>query len=187
MSRIGNKIIIVPEGVQVTLEGLKVGVKGPKGALTKEVPSLLDIRLSQNQLSLQPKDKEGMTKQTHALWGTWRQLIANMITGVKDGYEKKLEIEGVGYRAALQGQELVIEIGFTNPVKFQIPQGLTVLVEKNVVSIAGIEKDVVGQFAATVRKTRKAEPYKGKGIKYVGEQIRRKLGKRAAAAAGPAK
>ena len=109
-----------------------------------------------------------------------------MIKGVKEGYEKKMEIEGVGYRAAVQGQEFNLEVGFTEPVKLKIPEGVTVLVEKNIVTISGIDKAKIGQFSAIIRKTREAEPYKGKGIKYVGEQIRRKLGKRAAATTGTA-
>ena len=185
MSRIGNKVIEIPNDVKLSLEGSKVQVTGPKGSLSLELHQDIAAALEGSQLRVAPRSKE-LTKQTKALWGTSRQLVANMITGVKEGYEKKMEIEGVGYRAAVQGQELNLEVGFTEPVKLTIPEGVTVLVEKNIVTVSGIDKAKVGQFSAIVRKTREAEPYKGKGIKYVGEQIRRKLGKRAAATTGSA-
>lgn len=188
MSRIGRKPITIPEGVQVTVDGLIVKAAGPKGTLAKEVPAGFELKLEGSVLSITPKEAILAEKNTNALWGTWRQHVANMVQGVKEGYEKKLEIEGVGYKAAVQGTSLALEVGFTNPVILQIPEGVSVSVEKNVISVSGAEKEKIGQFASQVRKARKAEPYKGKGIKYVGEQIRRKLGKRAAATtAGPAK
>lgn len=185
MSRIGNKVIEIPSDVQITLNGQKIEVKGPKGSLSREIHYDIAAAIEGNQLRVSPKSKE-LTKQTRALWGTWRQLVANMIQGVREGYAKSMEIEGVGYRAAAQGQELSLEVGFTEPVKLKIPEGITVLIEKNIITVSGIDKQTVGQFAAIIRKQREAEPYKGKGIKYVGEQIRRKLGKRAAATTGTA-
>ncbi|MDP2637345.1 MAG: 50S ribosomal protein L6 [bacterium] len=187
MSRIGNKPIEIPAGVELTVEGTAVAVKGPKGALKREFPLIVSIEKEGTVVRVSPRNKEDTTKAARAMWGTARQLIANMIQGVEKGYEKKLEIEGVGYRAAVQGDVLNLEVGYTNPTNLKIPEGLAVLVEKNIISVSGIDKEVVGQFASHVRSAREAEPYKGKGIKYVGEQIRRKLGKRAAATAGGAK
>ncbi|MBI2642383.1 MAG: 50S ribosomal protein L6 [Candidatus Wildermuthbacteria bacterium] len=177
MSRIGKKVIEIPSDVKLLIEGSTMQVTGPKGSLSSVLHQDIGATLEGNLLRIAPKHQE-LTKQTKALWGTSRQLIANMIKGVKEGYEKKMEIEGVGYRAAVQGQELNLEVGFTEPVKLTIPEGVTVLIEKNIVTVSGIDK--------ANRKTREAEPYKGKGIKYVGEQIRRKLGKRAAATTGTA-
>ncbi len=185
MSRIGKKVIEIPSDVKLLIEGSTMQVTGPKGSLSSVLHQDIGATLEGNLLRIAPKHQE-LTKQTKALWGTSRQLIANMIKGVKEGYEKKMEIEGVGYRAAVQGQELNLEVGFTEPVKLTIPEGVTVLIEKNIVTVSGIDKAKVGQFSAIIRKAREAEPYKGKGIKYVGEQIRRKLGKRAAATTGTA-
>lgn len=184
MSRIGNKPISIPSGIELAIEGAKVTVKGPKGTLVREFPLSIIVEKADSTVKVSPKNKEDMTKDEHALWGTARQLISNMIQGVEKGYEKKLEIEGVGYRAAVAGDTLKLEVGYTNPVDLKIPEGVSVLVEKNVITVSGIDKEEVGQFASNVRKARPAEPYKGKGIKYAGEHIRRKLGKRAAATAG---
>ena len=184
MSRIGNKPIEIPAGVEVTIEGMEVQVQGPKGALKRAFPNLVVIEKEGTVIRVSPRNKETLNKTEHAMWGTARQLVSNMIQGVQTGYEKKLEIEGVGYRAAVQGDALNLELGYTNPISLKIPEGLLVQVEKNVVTVSGIDKEVVGQFSSHVRKSRGAEPYKGKGVKYVGEQIRRKLGKRAAATAG---
>lgn len=176
MSRIGRKIIDIPQGVEIMIEGKKISITGKKGTSVFEVHPNVEVKKENNQLSVVPGPK--------ALWGTTRQILFNMIKGVTDGYEKKLEIEGVGYRALLEGDFLVLHVGFTNPIKLKIPEGVKVGVEKNVVVISGFEKQKVGQFAASVRGARVVEPYKGKGIKYQGEQVRRKLGKRAAATTG---
>lgn len=183
MSRIGGKQLNIPTDVQVQVEGQTVKVKGPKGELSLSVHPDIVVKLEGSVLSLSPKS-ENITKPTRALWGTMRQLIANMVQGVKTGYEKKLEIEGVGFRAAVEGTMLVLSVGFTEPIKLQIPFGVTVQVEKNVITVSGSEKEKIGQFAANVRKAKPVEPYKGKGIKYQGEVVRRKLGKRAAATTG---
>lgn len=186
MSRIGNKPIEILQGVEVTVVGEKVTVKGPKGTLERTFPFAVVIEKAENTIRVSPRNKETMTKSEHAMWGTARQLVSNMIQGVQQEYEKKLEIEGVGYKAAVQGNNLVLEVGYTNPTLLKIPQGVSVEVSKNVISVSGIDKEIVGQFASNVRKARGAEPYKGKGIRYEGEQIRRKLGKRAAATTGAA-
>lgn len=187
MSRIGKKIIEIPAAAEVSIEGSKVSVKGPKGAVVFVMRPEIEVAKQDNHLTVVPKQGiENLEKSTKALWGTTRQILFNMVKGVCEGYEKKLEIEGVGYRAVLEGDLLALYVGFTNPVKVKIPEGVKVLIDKNVVSVSGPAKEKVGQFAAEIRKARPAEPYKGKGIKYQGEQIRRKLGKRAAVTAGAA-
>lgn len=179
MSRIGKKPIEIPAGVEVKVEGQKVTVKGPKGELVREFRPEVKIEL---------KDKEVLTsisldtKLAKSLWGLTRMLISNMVKGVSEGFEKKLEIQGVGYRAEVAGKDLNLNMGYSHPVKLEIPEGLTAIVEKNIITISGINKEAVGQFAANVRKVRKPEPYKGKGIRYVGEYVRRKVGKKVAAA-----
>lgn len=185
MSRIGRKIIEVPSGVEVFIEGRMISIKGPKGTVLFKVHPDIEVIKQENVLNVAPVQKiNDLPKQTKALWGTTRQIISNMIQGVTKGYEKKLEVEGVGFRALIEGDSLVLYIGFTNPVRLKILEGLKVAVEKNVVVVTGFEKDKVGQFSALVKAARPVEPYKGKGIKYQGEQVRRKLGKRAAATAG---
>lgn len=185
MSRIGKKYIDIKPGVEVLVEDKKVSIKGKLGTLLFEAHPDIEVTKEDSRLVVLPAGgKENLEKPTRALWGMTRQILFNMVQGVTEGYEKKLEIEGVGYRAVLEGDSLVLHIGFTNPVKLKIPEGIKVVVEKNVLAIAGLEKQKVGQFAASVRKTRVVEPYKGKGIKYQGEQVRRKLGKRAAATTG---
>lgn len=175
MSRIGKKSILIPENVEVKIEGQKITVKGPKGELSKEIRPEIKFELKENQLLVSPKMA---TKRTGPFWGLSRALIANMIKGVTAGYEKKLEIEGLGYRASLEGEELALFIGFTHPVKIKCPFGIKFLVEKNVIAISGIDKELVGEVASKIRKIRPAEPYKGKGIKYQGEVIKRKAGKK---------
>jgi len=182
MSRIGKRPIQIPEGVEVKIEDQKVTVKGPKGELTCEVASEILVEKKDNQLQLSPKKK---TKKTRALWGLWRALLQNAVIGVSSGFEKKLEIRGVGYKASLEGEKtLKLEVGFSHPVKVEIPEGISVCVEKNIITVSGIDKQKVGEFAAKVRSIRKPEPYKGKGIRYVGEVVRKKEGKKAAATTG---
>ncbi|MBI2113425.1 MAG: 50S ribosomal protein L6 [Candidatus Wildermuthbacteria bacterium] len=184
MSRIGKKEIVIPQGVQAEVQGQTVNIKGPKGELVLQVHQDIAVELKDQHIVLAPKSQEYVAKPVRALWGTMRQLIFNMVQGVMQGYEKKLEIEGVGFKAAVEGDLLALTIGFTEPVKLKIPQGVKVLVEKSVIAVSGPEKEKVGQFAASVRKAKPVEPYKGKGIKYQGEFVRRKLGKRAAATTG---
>ncbi|MBZ9577761.1 50S ribosomal protein L6 [Patescibacteria group bacterium] len=175
MSRIGKKPIPIPEGVEVKIEGQNVIVKGPKGELQKEVRPEIKVEIKENEILVSP-EKE--TKKTNAFWGLTRTLISNIIKGVTEGYEKKLEIQGVGYRANLEGEDLVLQVGFSHPVKIDKVEGIKFEVEKNIITISGIDKELVGQIAAKIRKVRKPEPYKGKGIRYLGEEVRRKPGKK---------
>jgi len=181
MSRVGKQPIEIPAAVTVEIKGQKVAVKGPRGALSREFRDEIKIEQQENQIIVTPKVE---TNQSKALWGLSRTLLANMISGVSKGYEKKLEIEGVGYRAALDGDSLNLQLGFSHPIKMKTPQDMTISVDKNVIIVGGIDKEQVGQFAASIRKIRPPEPYKGKGIRYEGEVVRRKLGKKAAGAGG---
>lgn len=181
MSRIGKKLIQVPAAVTVAIDGQNVAVKGPKGELKTVVHRNIAVSLNDGKISVAPVKKE-LDNKVRGLWGLYRALIFNMVEGVEKGFEKKLEIEGVGFKAAVQGEELVMNLGFVNPVKIKKPEGITFAVEKNVITVSGIDNQAVGQIAAEIRATKKAEPYKGKGIKYQGEKIRRKEGKKVVAA-----
>ncbi len=181
MSRIGKKPILIPQGVEIKIEGQKVTVKGPKGELSREVRPEIKVVQEDSQLIIAPQKE---TKETAAFWGLTRALLANDIKGVTEGFVKRLEIEGVGYRAALEGRDLNLQMGFSHPVKIKAPEGITFLVEKNVIIVSGIDKGLVGQTSAKIRAVKPPEPYKGKGIRYEGEQVRRKLGKKAVATAG---
>lgn len=175
MSRIGNKPITVPAGVEVKLDGQKITVKGPKGTLEKDINKNITVKLENNVITvIRPNDE----KENRSLHGLTRTLINNMIQGVSNEYTKQLEINGVGYRAAKQGNTLVLTLGYSHPVKMEEPAGITYEVPNpNSVIVRGIDKELVGQMAAEVRKQRLPEPYRGKGIKYVDEHIRRKEGK----------
>ncbi|MCI5622886.1 MULTISPECIES: 50S ribosomal protein L6 [Anaerostipes] len=176
MSRIGRLPIDIPAGVEVKIEeGNKVTVKGPKGTLEKNLPVEMTIKVEDNQVVVtRPND----LKKMKSLHGLTRSLIANMITGVSEGYEKKLEINGVGYRAQKKGKEITFNLGFSHPVVMSDPEGIeTVMEGQNIIIVKGIDKEKVGQYAAEIRELRKPEPYKGKGIKYADEVIRRKVGK----------
>ncbi len=176
MSRIGNRIITVPEGVTVENLNNIVTVKGPKGTLTQ--PMLKDITMKQNENEI---IFERLNENAKAMHGTMNSLVKNMITGVTDGYSKSLEIIGVGYRFNVQGNKLVVSAGYSHPVEMIIPDGLSVEANGNTeITIKGIDKVLVGEFAANVRKIRQPEPYKGKGIRYKDEHVRRKEGKKAA-------
>ena len=176
MSRIGRLPIDIPAGVEVKIEeGNKVTVKGPKGTLEKCLPVEMTIKQEDNQVVVtRPND----LKKMKSLHGLTRSLIANMITGVSEGYEKKLEINGVGYRAQKKGKEITFNLGFSHPVVMTDPEGIeTEMDGQNIIIVKGFDKDKVGQYAAEIRELRKPEPYKGKGIKYADEVIRRKVGK----------
>lgn len=175
MSRLGKQPIAIPSGVTAVFENGVLTVKGPKGTLTRPVPENVSIAIENDTVVVTPTPG---AENAEALWGTYAAHARNMITGVTDGFEKQLEIEGVGYRAEAQGTTLKLSVGFSHPVELTAPEGVTVGVEKNVITVAGPDKEVVGQFAANVRATRKPEPYKGKGIHYVGEYIIRKQGKK---------
>ena len=178
MSRIGNRKIVIPEGVSVTLEENIVKVSGKLGELTLELPSVIKMEVVDNTITL---TRENEIKQTKALHGTANANITNMIKGVTEGYKKNLEIIGVGYRFNLKGNTLVINAGYSHPVEIEIPTGLKVEAISNTeISVSGINKELVGEFSANIRKVRQPEPYKGKGIRYKDEYIRRKEGKKAA-------
>ncbi|HLD19730.1 MAG TPA: 50S ribosomal protein L6 [Patescibacteria group bacterium] len=177
MSRIGKLPIAIPENVTVVIDGSVVRVKGPKGELSQTFPSSVTIGYNDNEKQLEVTISHPEEKKDRAFWGLSRALAANMVQGVTEGFSKQLEINGVGYRAQIEGNKLVLSVGFSHPVVMIPPQGIDVKVEKNIISISGIDKQQVGEFAANVRKVRKPEPYKGKGIKYSDEIIRRKAGK----------
>lgn len=177
MSRIGNRVIHIPSDVTVTLDGNKLTVKGPKGELTEEFNNLISINIEDNKLTCKRANEELFTKSIH---GTTNALIKNMITGVSEGYTVELETVGVGYRFQVTGKQINVSAGFSHPVVVDIPEGITVEAPSTTeLKLSGIDKQKVTEFAANIRKIRKPEPYKGKGIRYKGEVIRRKEGKKA--------
>ena len=178
MSRIGKKPIPILEGVEVKIEDRKVTVKSPKGELQKEFRPEVGIEIKDGKIFISPKIE---TKKTKAFLGLTRSLLFNMVKGLTEGYIKKLEIEGLGYKALLEGEDLVLNIGFSHPVKIKAPQNIKFSVEKNIITVSGVDKELVTQTAANIRKVRPPEPYKGKGIRYSGEVVRKKIGKKAAA------
>lgn len=180
MSRIGKQLIHIPAGVSVSLKGRHVEAQGPKGSLHMDVHPLCSVEETPEGLNIVSTSPE--SKQGKSVWGLTRTLVANMIRGVSEGYEKKLEIEGVGYKAAIKDDSLVLSMGFSHPVTIKGAKGVGFAVEKNLVTISGIDKQQVGQIAAQIRAVRPPEPYKGKGIRYQGEVVRKKLGKKAAGA-----
>ena len=176
MSRIGNRIITIPEGVTVENVDNVVTVKGPKGTLTQQMLKDITMKVEGNKLTF-----ERLNESAKAMHGTMNALVKNMIVGVTEGYAKGLEIVGVGYRFNVQGKKLVINAGYSHPVEMEVPEGLTVeSVSNTEITVKGIDKMLVGEFAANIRKVRQPEPYKGKGIRYKDEHIRRKEGKNAA-------
>ncbi|SDS81885.1 50S ribosomal protein L6 [Paraoerskovia marina] len=175
MSRIGKIPVPVPAGVDVTVSGALVTVKGPKGTLEHTVPTPITVEQEDGTLAVKRPNDE---RESRALHGLTRTLLSNLITGVTDGYEKKLEIVGTGYRVAAKGSDLEFALGFSHPVIISAPEGVTFAVESPTkFSVSGIDKQQVGEVAANIRKIRKPEPYKGKGVRYAGEQVRRKVGK----------
>jgi large subunit ribosomal protein L6 len=183
MSRIGNKPIKIPEGVTIEINADQCRVKGPKGEVEQVLPRRIEVKQEAGMIKVSRKGDE---PKTRALHGLARALIANCFEGVTRGFEKKLEIKGVGYRAQLQGKDLVLTLGFSHPVEFKNPGGVEFKVEKNLITISGIDKGLVGQVSAELRALKPPEPYKGKGIIYVGEHIRRKVGKAVGAEEGAA-
>jgi large subunit ribosomal protein L6 len=175
MSRIGKVPVQVPEGVKVNLDGDLLSVEGTKGRLEHSIPSELALEVDGGEIRVLTKDDN---RQTRGLFGLTRTLVANMVQGVTDGFQKSLEIYGVGYRAEMEGNLLTLSLGYSNPVKYEIPEGISVAVDKQTqVTVKGIDKQLVGQVAANIRAYRVVEPYKGKGIRYSGEKVRRKAGK----------
>jgi large subunit ribosomal protein L6 len=176
MSRIGKKPVPVPAGVTASISGRELSVKGPKGTLTMPLADEVTYEVANDGVSVQPANE---TKRARAFWGMQRTLVANLVTGVTQGYTKTLQITGVGYRAAVQGKNLKLQLGYSHDVDFAIPEGITIATpDPTTVNISGIDKQKVGQVAAEIRRWRKPEPYKGKGIKYAGEFIFRKEGKK---------
>lgn len=180
MSRVGKKPLAIPSDVDVNLDADVLKVKGPKGELTLKIHPRVSVKIENSELTVQVKDEESVKDK--ALWGLFRRLIGNLVTGVTDGFEKKLEVNGVGYKVAMQGKDLKLDVGFSHEVIYPVPEGINIAVEKNLITVSGIDKQQVGEVAAGIRRIRKPEPYKGKGIKYVDEVIRRKAGKAAKSA-----
>ncbi|MFZ2300121.1 MAG: 50S ribosomal protein L6 [Candidatus Moraniibacteriota bacterium] len=178
MSRIGKKPVNIPAGVEVSLAANVISVKGPKGTLDFAHRREVKVAVEEGIVTV---TKVGDTKKARAIWGTTAKLIANMIAGVTADFQKQLELNGVGFRMAVSGKKLNMALGFSHPVNMAIPEGLAVKIENNIMTISGIDKQKVGELAAIVRKLKPVEPYKGKGFRYVGEVVRRKEGKKAAA------
>ncbi len=183
MSKIGKKLIKVPGGTTVEVSGQSVKVRGPKGELDKML-ALDGFSITQESGVLQVVPPAKLNKRTRSLWGTFGSIIQWMVQGVNTPFEKALEFNGIGYRAEVSGKHVVLNVGFSHPVKLEIPDGLSVTVAKNVITVSGLNKETVGLFAAKIRKVKKVEPYKGTGIKYVGEIVRKKAGKKVGGAAG---
>lgn len=180
MSRIGKKTILIPEGVEVKIEGQRVNFKGPKGELSRQILPEIKVELKDNLLSLAPQKQ---TKQTNAFWGLERSLLANMIIGVAQGFEKRLQIVGIGYRANVIDGKLILEVGYSHKVEILKPEEIEFTVEKDLIVVSGIDKEKVGQVAAKIRRVKPPDSYKGKGIRYLGEKVRLKPGKKAASGA----
>jgi large subunit ribosomal protein L6 len=176
MSRVGKKPVAIPAGVSASVEAEIVKVKGPKGALELALHGDVEVKLEQDAVRVDPRSD---SKRARAMWGTYRTLVANLVTGVTKGFEQRLEITGVGYRAAVQGKNLQIQLGYSHDVIYPIPEGIAIIAPKPTeIVITGIDKQKVGQVAAEIREFRKPEPYKGKGVRYAGEYIFRKEGKK---------
>jgi len=180
MSRIGKRSIQIPAGTEVSVVDSEIVVKGKGGTLKRQLHPTIALKIENGAVTVEPKTQSRLAR---ALWGTTAAHVKNMISGVNTPFVKKLQIEGIGFKAELQGKNLKLMLGFSHPIIVAIPEGVTAAVEKNIVSVTGASKDAVGQFAASVRALRKPEPYKGKGIRYEGEVVREKEGKKAAGAA----
>ena len=177
MSRLGKKPIIIPEKTEVKFAAGVLSVKGPLGELTRKIRPEIRVKIDAGKVELTP---HGNSSEVSALWGTYASHIKNMVMGVNQAFVKKLIIEGIGYKAEVKGEGMTLNLGFSHPVNIKIPKGLKVVSEKGSITISGFDKELVGQFAAAVRALKKPEPYKGKGIRYDGEVIRRKQGKKTA-------
>ncbi|MHB0977810.1 MAG: 50S ribosomal protein L6 [Minisyncoccota bacterium] len=177
MSRIGKQIITLPEKTEIDISAGLVTIKGPLGELTRVVDPIIEIKLDGREVTVHPKR---MTLESRALWGTYASHIKNMVAGVNKAFEKKLILEGIGFKSEVKGDKIALALGFSHPVEVEIPAGLKVTAEKNLITISGASKEAVGQFAAQLRALKKPEPYKGKGMRYDTEVIKRKQGKKTA-------
>jgi large subunit ribosomal protein L6 len=183
MSKIGKKPIVIPAGVDIKLVGSLLEVKGPKGILSLNVHHDSKLEIKENEIIVSKAPGFENSKTAAAVWGLTRSLVNNMVAGVTRGYEKKLELQGVGFRMSVQGRKIVMALGFSHPVEVTVPEGLEAKIEENnILAVYGIDKQAVGQFTAEIRSLKKVEPYKGKGFRYVGEKVRRKAGKKAGTA-----
>lgn len=180
MSKIGQLPVNVPNGVTVEINGNTINVSGPKGKLSFNFVKDIEVKTEENQLIIKAKKEN---KIVRSIWGTTRKIISNMVKGVTEGWSKQLELVGTGYRAEVRGTTLVLTVGYSHPIEIQAPEGVTFKVEKSIITVEGPDREVIGQVAANIRGSRPPEPYKGKGVKYVNEVIRRKAGKAAKAAA----
>jgi large subunit ribosomal protein L6 len=177
MSRIGKRVITIPEKTELVKNGTILTVKGPLGELSRTMNPVIEIKVEGNQVTLEPKT---MNIESRALWGTYGSHIANMVKGVNEPFKKVLILEGIGFKSEVKGDVIVFALGFSHPVEVKIPQSLKVTAEKNLITVSGINKEEVGEFAAKLRALKKPEPYKGKGMRYEGEVIKRKQGKKSA-------
>ncbi|MEK7653224.1 MAG: 50S ribosomal protein L6 [Patescibacteria group bacterium] len=178
MSRIGKQLIKIPAGVEAKIEANFVVVKGPKGELRQEIHPQVKVAINDGIFNIKVEDET--EKSQRALWGLFGSLIKNMVLGVTEGFSEKLEINGIGFKAAVSGKKLILNVGFSHPVEYAIPDGIEIKMEGNIIAISGIDKQLVGETAAQIKRIKKPEPYKGKGIKYADEVLRRKAGKAAA-------
>jgi len=176
MSRIGKKPILIPEGVEVQISGQNIVISGPKGELKRKVLPEVKPELKDGKIFLSILQE---TKKAKSFWGLERSLLQNMVTGVSQGFEKQLEIRGIGYRARVEEKNLILEVGFSHPVEIKTPEDIQFSVKENIITVSGADKEKVGQFAAKIRRVRPPDPYKGKGIRYLGEEIKLKPGKKA--------
>ncbi len=178
MSRLGKQPVSIPKGVEATFSDGVLAVKGPKGTLSREIKGDISVTIADDTITFAKTKENDSSKK---LWGTYAAHARNMVTGVTEGFKKELDIEGVGYRAEAQGNKIKLSVGFSHPVEIFAPEGISLVVEKSHITISGADKDAVGQFAANIRGVKKPEPYKGKGIRYAGEYIIRKQGKKGVA------
>jgi large subunit ribosomal protein L6 len=174
MSRVGKKPIPIPDKTKISYNANMITVQGEKGSLSREIHPAVDLQIDEKSITVIPKKTD---KKSRALWGLTRSLLANMITGVSSGFERVLEINGIGYRAELSGKNIIFHLGYSHPISFDIPAGISVAVEKNIVRLSGIDKEALGHMAAAIRRLRPPDSYKAKGIKYAEEHIRKKAGK----------
>lgn len=177
MSRVGKQIIQIPEGVTVSFTDGVFTAKSSKGELSRSFKNNIEITINGNEVTFKPTDDSNFS---YALWGTYASHVKNMIAGLVQPYQKQIILEGVGYRMNLEGKTIILNLGFSHDVRVQVPEGIEVTIEKNTMTVSGIDKEKVGQFAANIRALKKPEPYKGKGLRYAGEYIRRKQGKKSA-------